>query len=67
MFRQTDLTGEKLGLEIKRILADKKLLAEMAENSGKIAKPEATETIVNACIELLKNRMADDAGKILAF
>ncbi len=67
MFRQTDLTGEKLGLEIKRILADKKLLAEMAENSGKVAKPEATETIVNACMELLKNRMTGDTGKILAF
>jgi UDP-N-acetylglucosamine--N-acetylmuramyl-(pentapeptide) pyrophosphoryl-undecaprenol N-acetylglucosamine transferase len=67
MFRQTDLTGEKLGLEIKRILADKKLLAEMAENSGKVAKPEATETIVNACMKLLKSRLADDTGKILAF
>ncbi len=67
MFRQTDLTGEKLGLEIKRILADKKLLAEMVENSGKIAKPEATETIVNACMKLLKSRLADNTGKILAF
>jgi UDP-N-acetylglucosamine--N-acetylmuramyl-(pentapeptide) pyrophosphoryl-undecaprenol N-acetylglucosamine transferase len=67
MFREADLTGEKLGLGIKRILADKKLLAEMAENSGKVAKPEATETIVNACIELLKNRMADHTGKTLAF
>lgn len=67
MFRQTDLTGEKLGLEIKRILTDKKLLAEMAGNSGKVAKPEATETIVNACIKLLKSRLADNTGKILAF
>jgi len=67
MFRQTDLTGEKLGLEIKRILADKKLLAEMAENSGKVAKPEATATIVNACMKLLKSRLADNTGKILAF
>jgi len=67
MFRQADLTGEKLGLEIKRILTDKKLLAEMAENSGKVAKPEATETIVNACIKLLKTRVVNNTGKILAF
>ena len=67
MFRQIDLTGEKLGLEIKRILADKKLLAEMAENCGKVAKPEATETIVNESIKLLKGRMADNTGKIFAF
>jgi hypothetical protein len=39
----------------------------MAENSGKVAKPEATETIVNACMKLLTSRLADNTGKILAF
>jgi len=67
MFRQTDLTGEKLGLEIKRILADKKLLAEMAENSGMVAKPEATENIVNECVKLLQNSMTHNTRKVLAF
>jgi UDP-N-acetylglucosamine--N-acetylmuramyl-(pentapeptide) pyrophosphoryl-undecaprenol N-acetylglucosamine transferase len=67
MFRQADLSGEKLGLEIKRILTDRKLRGEMSQNSGKIARPGATETIVTACMGLLKNRMADHAGKILAF
>jgi UDP-N-acetylglucosamine--N-acetylmuramyl-(pentapeptide) pyrophosphoryl-undecaprenol N-acetylglucosamine transferase len=67
MFRQAELTGEKLGTEIKRLLADKILLAEMAENSGKVAKPEATETIVNECMKLLQNRTAVSSGKILAF
>jgi len=32
-----------------------------------VAKPEATETIVNACMDLLKNKMPDNTGKILAF
>ena len=67
MFRQADLTGDKLGMEIKRVLEDKKLLAEMAENSGKVARPEATDTIINACMELLKNRLDAATGKILAF
>jgi len=67
MFRQAELTGEKLGMEIKRVLTDKKLLAEMAENSGKVAKPEATETIVNECMKLLQNSLAHNNGKILAF
>ena len=67
MFRQADLTGDKLGMEIKRVLEDKKLLAEMAENSGKVARPEATDTIINACMELLKNRLDGATGKILAF
>ena len=67
MFKQADLTGEKLGMEIKRVLGDKEVLVQMAKNSGILAKPEATETIVNACMSLLKNRIAVDTGKILAF
>lgn len=67
MFKQSDLDGEKLGLEIKRLLSDKELLAEMSAKSGGTAKPEATETIVTSCIELLKGRLQDNAGKILAF
>jgi len=67
MFRQEDLTGEKLGIEIKRILSNKEILADMSKNSGMVSKPEATETIINACMELLKNRMTDNTGRILAF
>lgn len=67
MFRQADLSGEKLGHEIKRILVDEKLRLEMAQNSGRIARPGATETIVAACVGLLKNRMADHTQKILVF
>ncbi len=67
MFRQADLTGDKLGMKIKRVLEDKKLLAEMADNSGKVARPEATDTIINACMKLLKNRLDTATGKILAF
>lgn len=67
MFRQEELTGEKLGTEIERLLTDRKLLAEMAENSGRVAKPEATATIVNECMKLLQKRLAERKGKILAF
>ncbi len=67
MFKQSELDGEKLGLEIKHLLADTALLAEMAANSGKIARPEATGTIVNGCMELLKDKLSENTGKILAF
>jgi len=67
MFRQEDLTGEKLGTEIKRLLDNKEILADMSKNSGMVSKPEATETIINACMKLLKNKMADTTGRILAF
>ena len=67
MFKQSELDGEKLGMEITRLLGDTKLLAEMAANSGKIAKPEATATIINGCMELLKGKLPENTGKILAF
>jgi UDP-N-acetylglucosamine--N-acetylmuramyl-(pentapeptide) pyrophosphoryl-undecaprenol N-acetylglucosamine transferase len=67
MFNQSELDGEKLGMEINRLLADPKLLEEMATNSGKVAKPEATGIIVNTCMELLKNKLQENSGKILAF
>ncbi len=67
MFNQSELDGKKLGQEIKKLLTDTKLLAEMAENSGKAAKPEATETIINNCMELLKDKLEENNGKMLAF
>jgi len=67
MFKQSELDGEKLGMVIKHLLADTKLLAEMAANSGKVAKPEATGIIVNRCMELLQGKLQENSGKILAF
>jgi len=67
MFKQSELDGKMLGTAINRLLADEKLLAEMGENSGKAAMPEATETIINSCMELLQDKLKENAGKILAF
>ncbi len=61
MFLQSELTGDKLGNEISRLLNDKKLLDEMAVKSAKLAKPEATATIVTTCLDLLKSRMGTGA------
>ena len=67
MFLQSELDGVKLGMEIKRLLADTAVLAEMAANSGRIGRPEATGSIVNGCMELLKDKLSENTGKILAF
>jgi UDP-N-acetylglucosamine--N-acetylmuramyl-(pentapeptide) pyrophosphoryl-undecaprenol N-acetylglucosamine transferase len=67
MFRQEDLTGEILGTEIKRLLDNREILADMSKKSGMVSKPEATETIINACMKLIKNKMPDNIGRILAF
>ena len=66
MFRQSELTGEILGNEICRLLNDKEMLSKMAEKSGELAKPEATETIVNNCFELLQSKMAPGTRNHLA-
>ncbi len=66
MYRQSELTGKLLGNEICKLLQDKRMLNEMAEKSGKLAKPEATETIVNSCLELLKSNTAPGTRKHLA-
>ena len=67
LFKQSELDGEKLGMAIKRLLEDTELLAEMGAKSGRIAKPDATGTIVNGCLELLKGKLQENTGKILAF
>ena len=67
MFREAEIDGARLGLEITRLLADRDRLVEMAEKSGNVARPEATETIVNGCMELLKGRFQEQGSKILAF
>lgn len=67
MYKQSELTGEKLGIEIARLLSNRNLLAQMGFNSGKTAKPKATETIISSCMELLKDKFPHNALKILAF
>jgi UDP-N-acetylglucosamine--N-acetylmuramyl-(pentapeptide) pyrophosphoryl-undecaprenol N-acetylglucosamine transferase len=67
MFKQSELDGEKLGKEIRRLLADIKLLTAMGANSGKVAKPGATETIISGCIELVKGKLQENTRNILAF
>jgi UDP-N-acetylglucosamine--N-acetylmuramyl-(pentapeptide) pyrophosphoryl-undecaprenol N-acetylglucosamine transferase len=67
MFEQSELDGEKLGREIGHLLEKREILVRMAENSGFVAKPQATETIVDSCLELIKAKLPENAGKILAF
>lgn len=64
MFHQSELNGERLGKEIKRLLSDRKGLAQMAAKARRAAKPGATVTIVNECLKLLRNRGGSNRAKI---
>ncbi|MEA2083221.1 MAG: undecaprenyldiphospho-muramoylpentapeptide beta-N-acetylglucosaminyltransferase [Thermodesulfobacteriota bacterium] len=56
MFTERDLNGEILGKEIISILIDKKRLEIMKAAAGKLAKPQAAETIVDNCLALLTEK-----------
>lgn len=56
MFIQKELDGEKLGREIIGLLAAPDVRHEMAENLDRLARPDATETIVRECLTLVGNR-----------
>ncbi|MDF3030851.1 MAG: murG [Moraxellaceae bacterium] len=49
LFRQQDLTAEKLAAELEPLL-DRAQLLKMAGSARALAKPEATESVVQACL-----------------
>lgn len=53
MFMESDLTGDTLGREITRLVNDKDSRERLGRSAGELAMPNATETIVEACLELL--------------
>lgn len=52
MFLESDLTPEKLGREIQAILSDTMRRQTMSDHAGRLAKTEAAEQIVAACIQM---------------
>ncbi len=55
MFIEKDLTAEVLTAEIGRMLGSKEEREKMAEAAGKLARPQATEAILNECEKLVAN------------
>jgi UDP-N-acetylglucosamine--N-acetylmuramyl-(pentapeptide) pyrophosphoryl-undecaprenol N-acetylglucosamine transferase len=53
MFIEAELTAVKLGEEIIRLINNTKQRQELAANIGSLARPHATEIIVEHCLDLL--------------
>jgi len=53
MFIEAELTGTILGREIIRLITDKEERRRMAARMAGLARPEATETIVEECLSLI--------------
>ncbi|MEA1935068.1 MAG: undecaprenyldiphospho-muramoylpentapeptide beta-N-acetylglucosaminyltransferase [Thermodesulfobacteriota bacterium] len=56
MFTEKNLNREILGKEIVSMLIDEKRRETMKAAAGKLAKPQAAETIVDNCLALLKEK-----------
>lgn len=59
MFLQQELNGDILGREIVSLLADPVTRLAMADNLGRLARPDATNTIVRECLKLVADRRPD--------
>jgi UDP-N-acetylglucosamine--N-acetylmuramyl-(pentapeptide) pyrophosphoryl-undecaprenol N-acetylglucosamine transferase len=54
MFREGELTGDKLVAQILELLADTALRGELAHRMTELARPEATDTIITECLRLIR-------------
>jgi len=48
-----ELVGEKLKGEVEMLLEDKSLLEEMSEKSYRTARPDASQSVINVCCDVI--------------
>jgi len=53
MFRESELTGEKLAAELLRLAAEPETLQRMERAAGALGRPEAARELVDLCAELV--------------
>ena len=53
MFIEAELTAQTLGEEITKLINNTKQQQELAANIGSLARPHATETIVEHCLDMI--------------
>ena len=56
MFPEDELTGLKLAREISSFMNNQEQLLEMSGNMKNMGKPEATDTIIHACMSMIDNQ-----------
>ncbi len=53
MFRESELTGERLARELRRLAAEPDTLQRMERAAGQLGRPEAARELVDICAELV--------------
>jgi UDP-N-acetylglucosamine--N-acetylmuramyl-(pentapeptide) pyrophosphoryl-undecaprenol N-acetylglucosamine transferase len=59
MFREAELTGERLAGELRKLAASPETLQRMERAAGHLGRPEAAQELVDVCAELV----APQAGR----
>jgi len=60
MFREAELTGERLAGELRRLAADAEMLQRMERAAGHLGRPEAARELVDTCAELVAGASGRD-------
>lgn len=60
MFRQSELTGEKLAKEIRRLKEDPEQLKKMEKAAALLGRPEASKELADVCVQLMVEAWGPD-------
>jgi UDP-N-acetylglucosamine--N-acetylmuramyl-(pentapeptide) pyrophosphoryl-undecaprenol N-acetylglucosamine transferase len=53
MFRESELTGQKLAEQIRALKTDPARLKQMEKKAGLLGRPEASKELADVCVELM--------------
>ncbi|MEN9799062.1 MAG: hypothetical protein RL653_2758, partial [Pseudomonadota bacterium] len=60
MFRESELTGEKLAQAIRGLHGDRERLAQMEKKAALLGRPEAAKEIADALVQMMVDRWGPD-------
>jgi UDP-N-acetylglucosamine--N-acetylmuramyl-(pentapeptide) pyrophosphoryl-undecaprenol N-acetylglucosamine transferase len=63
MIEETELTGELLAQEIRRILAHPDVRERMSRAAGRLGSPQASKEIADVCADLVRQRWGSPRGQ----
>jgi UDP-N-acetylglucosamine--N-acetylmuramyl-(pentapeptide) pyrophosphoryl-undecaprenol N-acetylglucosamine transferase len=55
---ESELTGEKLAAEVRRLVGDRSGLGQMATQMKKLGRPEAAERIIDVCLQMIATKQS---------
>ncbi len=63
MFRESELSGEKLAAEIRSLLTDTERRRKMEKKAGLMGRPEAAKELADVCVELMVKKWGPEGRR----